>query len=147
MNDFQEFMSQSADETKIIASNMAKDIKINSVIALYGDIGTGKTTFTQGFALGLGVNEHVTSPTFKLVSEYSGDSKKLYHVDCYRMKRSTDFLNIGGELFLNPCDGITIIEWANVIDDLLLSDTISVQFKRNFEKPEKRILKIKGWNS
>ena len=146
MNDFQEFMSLSADETKIIASNMAKDIKINSVIALYGDIGTGKTTFTQGFALGLGVNEHVTSPTFKLVSEYSGDSKKLYHVDCYRMKRSTDFLNIGGELFLNPGDGITIIEWANVIDDLLLSDTISVQFNRNFEKPEERILKIKGWN-
>ena len=147
MNDFQEFMSQSADETKIIASNMAKDIKINSVIALYGDIGTGKTTFTQGFALGLGVNEHVTSPTFKLVSEYSGDSKKLYHVDCYRMKRSTDFLNIGGELFLNPGDGITIIEWANVIDNLLLSDTISVQFNRNFRKPEERILKIKGWNS
>ena len=147
MNDIQEFMSQSAGETKIIASNMAKDIKINSVIALYGDIGAGKTTFTQGFALGMGVNEHVTSPTFKLVSEYSGDSKKLYHVDCYRMKRSTDFLNIGGELFLNPGDGITIIEWANVIDDLLLSDTISVQFNRNFRKPEERILKIKGWNS
>jgi len=147
MNDIQEFMSQSAGETKIIASNMAKDIKINSVIALYGDIGAGKTTFTQGFALGMGVNEHVTSPTFKLVSEYSGDSKKLYHVDCYRMTGSTDFLNIGGELFLNPGDGITMIEWANVIDDLLLSDTISVQFNRNFRKPEERILKIKGWNS
>ena len=99
MKDTQEVLTQSANETKIIASNMSKDIKMNSVIALYGDIGTGKTTFTQGFALGLGVNEHVTSPTFKLVSEYSGDSKKLYHIDCYRMKGCSDFLNIGGELF------------------------------------------------
>lgn len=147
MKDTQEVLTQSADETKIIASNMSKDIKMNSVIALYGDIGTGKTTFTQGFALGMGVNEHVTSPTFKLVSEYSGDSKKLYHIDCYRMKGSSDFLNIGGELFLNPGDGVTIIEWANVIDDLLLPDTITVQFNRNFRKPEERILKIKGWYS
>ena len=63
------------------------------------------------------------------------------------MKGSSDFLNIGGELFLNPGDGVTIIEWANVIDDLLLSDTITVQFNRNFRKPEERILKIKGWYS
>ena len=82
-----------------------------------------------------------------LVSEYSGDSKKLYHIDCYRLKGSSDFLNIGGELFLNPGDGVTIIEWANVIDDLLLPDTITVQFNRNFRKPEERILKIKGWYS
>ena len=88
------------DETKNLASKIAKKIKMGSVIALNGDLGSGKTTFSQGFAKGLGINQHVGSPTFKLVSEYSGSTMKLYHVDCYRLKNCEEFLNLGGENLL-----------------------------------------------
>ena len=88
-------------------------------LLLYGKAGTGKTTFTQGFASAMGIKERVGSPTFKLVSEYSGKNGSLYHIDAYRLDGAKEFLNIGGEDYLYPQNGITIIEWANLISDLL----------------------------
>ena len=137
---------KSADETKNFAIKIAKKIKVGSVIALNGDLGSGKTTFSQGFAKGLGVNQHVGSPTFKLVSEYSGYTMKLYHVDCYRLNNSEEFLNLGGENLLLPHDGITLIEWANLIEELLPLDSIKIKFLRFKDNKTKRLLRISGIN-
>ena len=140
-----EIHCNSADETKKFASKIAKKIKVGSVIALNGDLGTGKTTFSQGFAKGLGVHQHVGSPTFKLVSEYSGYTMKLYHVDCYRLNNSEEFLNLGGENLLLPHDGITLIEWANLIEELLPLDSIEIKFLRFKDNKTKRLLRISGY--
>jgi tRNA threonylcarbamoyladenosine biosynthesis protein TsaE len=133
----------SPEKTQIFASELAKNIGSGTVIALIGNLGTGKTTFAQGFAKGLGLNNHVISPTFKLVSEYIGNVS-LYHIDCYRLDTSFDFLNIGGEEYLNPIDGITLIEWPERINDLWSDDWIYIYFKRIEEDANTRIIKIKG---
>lgn len=133
----------SPEKTQIFASELAKNVEPGTVIALIGNLGAGKTTFAQGFAKGLGLNNHVISPTFKLVSEYIGNIS-LYHIDCYRLDTSFDFLNIGGEEYLNPIDGITLIEWPERINDLWSDDWIYIYFKRIEEDPNTRIIKIKG---
>ena len=133
----------SPEKTQIFASELAKNVEPGTVIALIGNLGAGKTTFAQGFAKGLGLNNHVISPTFKLVSEYIGNVS-LYHIDCYRLDTSFDFLNIGGEEYLNPIDGITLIEWPERINDLWSDDWIYIYFKRIEEDANTRIIKIKG---
>lgn len=133
----------SPEKTQIFASELAKNVEPGTVIALIGNLGAGKTTFAQGFAKGLGLNNHVISPTFKLVSEYIGNIS-LYHIDCYRLDTSFDFLNIGGEEYLNPIDGITLIEWPERINDLWSDDWIYIYFKRIEEDANTRIIKIKG---
>tara|TARA_B110000263_G_scaffold106371_1_gene92868 strand:+ start:477 stop:908 length:432 start_codon:yes stop_codon:yes gene_type:complete len=133
----------SPEKTQIFASELAKNVESGTVIALIGNLGAGKTTFAQGFAKGLGLNNHVISPTFKLVSEYIGNIS-LYHIDCYRLDTSFDFLNIGGEEYLNPIDGITLIEWPERINDLWSDDWIYIYFKRIKDDANTRIIKIKG---
>ena len=131
----------SVKETQEFASNYAKDIANGKVIALIGDLGTGKTTFSQGFAHGLGINEHVISPTFKLVSEYQG-VRDLYHIDCYRMESTKDFLNIGGEEFILSDDSITLIEWANRIKSIWSEDWIFIYFSLINNQSNSRMIKI-----
>lgn len=133
-------------ETKDFAANLANKIPPGSVIALTGNLGSGKTTFSQGFAKALNVKENVGSPTFKLVSEYLGRPHNFYHVDCYRLKGAKDFLNIGGEKYLYPKGAVTLIEWADLIDKLLSKSVISIKFERLKAKPEQRKLTINGWN-
>ena len=133
----------SPETTQLFASKLAKDIKPGTVIALIGNLGAGKTTFAKGFAKGLGFSDHVISPTFKLISEYVGNIN-LYHIDCYRIDTSFDFLNIGGEHYLNPIDGITLIEWPERINNLWSNDWIFIYFERIEKEPNKRIIKIKG---
>ena len=123
---------------------MAEDILPMTVIALFGDLGTGKTIFSKGFASGLGVEDHVGSPTFKLISEYSGREINLYHVDCYRLDQPKDFLNIGGEQFLNPVDGIALIEWAERIEPFWSDDWIFIYFYHIENKLDSRKIRITG---
>ena len=139
-----EVICNSVQETKTFASRLSKKFQKGQVIALNGDLGSGKTTFSQGIAKGLDIEQHVGSPTFKLVSEYVGKILKLYHVDCYRLKNAEEFLNLGGENLLLPEDGITLIEWANVIQELLPKDIIEIVFSRVKGEPNKRLLKIRG---
>ena len=136
----------SIEETHTLAHKLANKIPVGSVIALIGNLGTGKTTFTQGFAKALGVIERVGSPTFKLVSEYDGTLYKLYHIDCYRLENPMDFLNIGGEVFLMPDDGITLIEWANIIQEILPPKVITLKFSRNEANATHRTISILGLN-
>ena len=139
-----EIFSNSVQETKKFAKEISKKIKQSQVVALKGDLGSGKTTFSQGFAKGLGIDQHVGSPTFKLVSEYVGSSLNLYHVDCYRLNNIQEFLNLGGENLLLPDNGITLIEWADIIQELLPKGTIEIEFSRVKDNPNKRILRISG---
>ena len=139
-----EIICNTVQETKKFASKVSEKIKQGQVIALIGDLGSGKTTFSQGFAKGLGIDQHVGSPTFKLVSEYVGFNLKLYHVDCYRLNNIEEFLNLGGENLLLPEKGITLIEWANIIHDLLPQDTIEIKFTRFKDNFAKRLLRITG---
>ena len=115
---------------------------MGTVITLNGNLGAGKTTFAQGFASGMGIKQHVGSPTFKLVSEYSGNKMKLYHVDCYRLNGIEDFLNMGGENLLLPYDGISLFEWPSIIEGVFPKDIIRIDFSRFQEFPKRRYLKV-----
>ena len=138
------FNSQSVDDTYFLARKFAQSISKGNVVALIGDLGTGKTTFTKGLAKALGILENVGSPTFKLVSEYVGTDSVLYHIDAYRLEGSKDFLNIGGEEYLTTEDGITVIEWADIIGDILDDDVIQVKFARIQNNSEARQIEIRG---
>ena len=129
---------KSLEGTKKLAEMVSNNVKIGDVLALMGNLGTGKTTFTQGFAQAVGISESVGSPTFKLISEYKGDDIWLYHIDSYRLENSQQFINIGGEEYLQNENGVTIIEWADIIEDILPENTIYIRFKRIVDSPEYR---------
>ena len=130
------FTSNSVSDTYQLAKRFTQNISKGNIIALIGDLGTGKTTFTQGVAEALGIKENVGSPTFKL--------SWLYHIDAYRLKGSNDFLNIGGEEYLNTEKGITIIEWADIISDLLDDSVIHIHFSRLKNNSDSRQINISG---
>ena len=138
------FNCESVEETQDLAKKLAKNINPGITISLIGDLGTGKTTFTKGFARQLGIKDHVTSPTFKLISEYQGKKYKLNHIDAYRMNGPEDFLNIGGEEYLTSKNSITIIEWGDLLNDILPSKTIRVNFTRIKSPKESRKIEISG---
>ena len=132
------FITKSLDETKQLAGKIAIEVSVGNVIALIGDLGTGKTAFAQGFAKAMGVKETVGSPTFKLISEYEGIKYLLYHIDCYRLRNVQQFINIGGEEYLAPNEGVTLIEWADIIEEILPNDIIIIKFTRISGEPNYR---------
>ena len=138
------FNCQSIEETQSLAKKLARKTSPGTVISLIGDLGAGKTTFTKGFARQMGIKDHVTSPTFKLISEYQGKKYKLNHIDAYRMNGPEDFLNIGGEEYLLSKNSITIIEWGDLLNDILPSKTIRVNFERIKSPKESRKIEILG---
>ena len=138
------FNCQSVKETQDLAKKLAKNINPGTTISLIGGLGAGKTTFTKGFARQMGIKDHITSPTFKLISEYQGKKYKLNHIDAYRMNGPVDFLNIGGEEYLLSKNSITIIEWGDLLNDILPSKTIRVNFRRIISPKESRKIEISG---
>lgn len=126
----EQILTRSAIETKNLAKNLAKELPVGTIVALIGDLGSGKTTFAQGFAEGLDIFESIVSPTFKLVSEYDGEKCKLIHVDTYRLDGIEDFLNICGEDIITTPGAIILIEWADKIIDILPPETVQINFQR-----------------
>jgi tRNA threonylcarbamoyladenosine biosynthesis protein TsaE len=119
---------------------VGKCLKKGSILALEGGLGVGKTHFTKGIALALGINEEITSPTYTIISEYEG-SMPLYHIDAYRLKGADDFINIGAEdLFYSG--GVCVIEWSNIIADILPEESIFI--KIDIVEEGKRLISIKG---
>jgi tRNA threonylcarbamoyladenosine biosynthesis protein TsaE len=139
-----EYRFTSVTETQSFAADLANSLPAGIVIALIGNLGSGKTTFTQGFAKGLGISEHVGSPTFKLVSEYDGQKGKLIHVDAYRLEGIDDFLNIGGEDILATPKAIILIEWGDKLESILPPDAIRISFERVLDVENERLISIKG---
>ena len=137
-------ITSSSIETKDFAKNLAKGIPVGTIVALIGDLGSGKTTFAQGFAEGLDIYETIVSPTFKLVSEYDGEKCKLIHVDTYRLDSIEDFLNICGEDIIRTPGAIILIEWADKIIDILPPETVQIDFLRISKIENERELSIKA---
>ena len=122
-------LTNSASETLLIAENLAKGLKPGDIIALSGDLGSGKTTFTKGIGKGLGVKDsrRINSPTFVLIKEYSGKIP-LYHLDLYRLDALKEIENLAVEEYIYGT-GVTVIEWAEKIKCLLPEKHILVKFK------------------
>ena len=132
-----EHVTSSARETQQLAQDLLAENPSLSVLALHGELGSGKTCFVQGLALGLGIKQAVTSPTFTLINEYTG-SRSLYHIDLYRMTGPDDLHSIGFEEYLET-DGITAIEWPGCADDLLPPHTMHIYFDAGDSETERRI--------
>ena len=141
--------SKSAFQTKKFASFLAKEIVKSPahktlVLALEGNLGSGKTTFTQGFAPSLGVKENVLSPTFVLMKIYEikrKSYKHLIHIDCYRVESPRELSHLGFKKILKDKDAIILIEWADRIKKLIPRDAVRIKFKHGNKKQE-RIIKI-----
>jgi len=121
------FESASTAETIEFGRRLAPELRAGIVLALHGDLGTGKTCLVKGIALGLGVAQEVTSPTFTLIHEYRGGRLPLYHVDLYRLDSTEQAVAIGIEDYLQA-GGVTVIEWAEKIESLLPSKTRHIRF-------------------
>ena len=126
------FETNSYEETQKIAADFADTLKGGEVIAMYGDLGAGKTAFTQGLAKALGIKQHVTSPTFTIVNEYEG-RLMLYHFDVYRIADPEEMYEIGYDEYIES-DGVCIIEWAELIEDVLPDEYMKVTILKNDEK-------------
>jgi len=116
----------SEKDTIEMAQNLESEKFPNMVICLEGDLGSGKTIFTKGFAQALGIEENVTSPTFNIIKEYNSGELPLYHMDVYRLDGKVDDLGI--EDYYNK-SGVTIIEWSDTIKDYLPSDRLDIKFR------------------
>jgi len=113
-------------ETVEIAQNLESEKFPNMVICLYGDLGSGKTVFSKGFAQALGIDEPVTSPTFSIIKEYTSGEMPLYHMDVYRLDGNVD--GVGIEDYFKK-NGVVIIEWADTIKDYLPEERLDIKFK------------------
>lgn len=129
----------SEQETIELAQNIESEKFPNMVICLRGDLGSGKTVFTKGFAQALEVKEEITSPTFTIIKEYLSGEMPLYHMDVYRLEGNIDNLGID-EYFTKK--GITIIEWADMIEDSLPDKRLDIFIKNSTEDEDKRIITI-----
>ena len=114
------------EETMEIAQNLESEKFPGMIICLIGDLGSGKTIFTKGFADGLGIEENITSPTFNIIKEYTGGEMNLYHMDLYRL--NGDVKNLGLDEYFTR-DGIVIIEWADMIEEYLPEERLDIKFK------------------
>jgi tRNA threonylcarbamoyladenosine biosynthesis protein TsaE len=110
------FISHSPAETESLGERWGRAAQLGLVIGLSGDLGAGKTQFVKGLARGLGITARVHSPTFTLVNEYGGGRLRLFHLDLYRLETRGQMVSAGLEEFLQP-DGVTVIEWAEKLED------------------------------
>lgn len=106
------------EETRAFGLNLARELKPGDVVGLIGDLGTGKTALVKAVALGLGIEELITSPTFTIVQEYESGRIPLYHFDVYRLEDSEELYEIGYEEYFFG-KGVCIVEWADLIEDML----------------------------
>lgn len=121
------------DETYALGKSLGEAAKAGDVICLNGDLGVGKTVFTQGFAEGLGITEPVNSPTFTIVQEYDDGRLPLYHFDVYRIGDVSEMDEIGYEDYFYG-EGVCLIEWSNLIEEILPERVISVTIEKDLQK-------------
>jgi len=133
-----EIVTYSEEETKKVAKEIARKIKEPTVIVLNGELGAGKTKFTEGFLSYFGLEKEISSPTFTIVNEYQNDKATIYHFDVYRLSDIDEFYAIGGEEYFSK--GICIIEWGEIIKESLPKHYIKIEIKKDESDFEKRIL-------
>ena len=128
------YKSNSARETMNIAKAFAKELKAGDVICLDGDLGAGKTAFVQGMAKGLGIDEYISSPTFTIVNCYEG-RLPLYHFDVYRISDSDEMYEVGFDEYVYG-NGVAVIEWSQLISDILPEKRFDVTISKNLDVHE-----------
>lgn len=128
MNHFQ-FLSKSEEDTKNFAKSLASHLKKQDIIVLTGDLGSGKTKFTEGILSYFGLENEISSPTFTIVNEYQKDDITIYHFDVYRLEDSSEFYEMGGEEYFE--NGICLIEWGELIEDALPKNYIHITFSKD----------------
>jgi len=134
-------ISNCPEDTIQFAKDLSNTISNGSTIFLIGDLGSGKTTFTKGFAKGLGFSNKVQSPTYPILNEYSNSGNFIYHFDLYRLKSISEFLEIGGIEYLSSKKGICIIEWPELIDSFDIENKYKIFFKIN-ESDSSRVIEV-----
>lgn len=134
----------SEEETIELAQNIESEKFPNMVICLIGDLGTGKTVFTKGFAKAMEIDEEVTSPTFNIIKEYTSGEMPLYHMDVYRLDNKMNGIDIE-EYYTKK--GVTIIEWADMIPDYLPEKRLEIKFKSSDEDENKRTITLIPYGS
>ena len=132
--------SFSEEDTKELAENIESEKFPNMVSCLDGELGSGKTVFVKGFAAALGIDENITSPTFNLIKEYNSGEMPLFHMDMYRL---TDPNNVEITDYFNK-QGVTIIEWPEMIEDYLPAERLDIKIKVVNENKRVLILKPYG---
>ncbi|MDB8553361.1 tRNA (adenosine(37)-N6)-threonylcarbamoyltransferase complex ATPase subunit type 1 TsaE [Turicibacter sanguinis] len=121
--------TQSVEETQKVAYAIGKWVKPGMILTLEGDLGAGKTTFTKGLAKGLDIKRNVNSPTFTIIKEYQG-RLPLYHMDVYRLENGADEIGLDDYLY---GEGVCVIEWASMIEDLLPNERLDIKIFRDGE--------------
>ena len=132
-------MIKNEEDTKKTGIEIGRRVKAGTVIALSGDLGTGKTALTKAVAEGLGVKEVITSPTFNIVKQYETGRLPLYHFDVYRIGDVDEMYELGYEEFFFG-SGVSIVEWADLIEDIIPEDAVRIEIEYG-EKEGERIYK------
>ena len=122
--------SNSAEDTFALGKQCGQKAAAGQVYCLYGDLGVGKTVFTQGFAAGLGIKGPVSSPTFTILQVYDEGRLPFYHFDVYRISDPEEMYEIGFEEYIEG-EGVCFIEWANLIEEILPDNVISITIEKD----------------
>ncbi|WP_160689747.1 tRNA (adenosine(37)-N6)-threonylcarbamoyltransferase complex ATPase subunit type 1 TsaE [Clostridium sp. C2-6-12] len=130
-----EFKVYSVEETTQLGMKLGNLLKAGDIVCLTGDLGTGKTHITKGIAKGLGITDNITSPTFTIVNEYQGTKLKLNHFDVYRVSDPDEIYAIGFDDYIFS-DAVSIIEWANYIEEILPQDLLHIKIEKDLSKGE-----------
>ncbi len=135
------FISQDSAETTEFGRSLAQEFVGGEVLVLTGDLGAGKTCFSQGVAKGLGIKKKVNSPTFVVMKVYdlrnSNGPKKFCHIDAYRLESAEDLIAIGALDYLNRADTVTVIEWAEKVKDIWPTKAIHIDIQHKTETTRK----------
>lgn len=123
--DTDKLLLKNEEDTRALGIRIADALEPGDVVALIGDLGTGKTALTKYIASGLGISEEINSPTFTIVKEYRSGRMPLYHFDVYRLGSGEELIDIGAEEMLDG-DGACVIEWADIVADVLPADSLAI---------------------
>ncbi len=138
------YHSNSPSDTAFAAKEFAKILRPGDVVSLNGDLGAGKTAFVQALAKELGVDDYLSSPTFTIVNCYEGKNMPFYHFDVYRIQDIDEMYEIGYEEYIYG-DGVTVIEWAELIAEILPEDRYDITIEKDYDKGENyRKITIEG---
>lgn len=125
--------TRSPEETFALGEKIGRSSKAGQVYTLVGDLGVGKTVFTQGLAKGLGIEEPISSPTFTIIQEYEGTRLPFYHFDVYRIGDIEEMDEIGFEDYIYG-NGVCMIEWSNLIEEILPEDRVEIIIEKDLER-------------
>ena len=133
----QEFITKNEADTEALGARLAASLHGGAVIAMYGELGAGKTAFVRGLARGLGLTARVSSPTFTIVNEYPGE-RELIHFDMYRLSGADELFDIGWEDYLSR-GAVCAVEWSENVEDAFYGDEIRVRIEK-LSETERRIV-------